>query len=78
MDWSTYYPAFVERDETQREIDAEHQTRSDSATKKPTKRVEIADIGCGFGGLLFALAPRFPETLILGRQSLKCFLYTPV
>jgi tRNA G46 methylase TrmB len=30
------------------------------------KTVEIADIGCGFGGLLFALAPRFPETLILG------------
>jgi tRNA (guanine-N7-)-methyltransferase len=31
------------------------------------KKVEIADIGCGFGGLLFALGPRFPETLILGR-----------
>ena len=33
------------------------------------KAVEIADIGCGFGGLLFALAPRFPETLILGMLS---------
>jgi hypothetical protein len=32
------------------------------------KQVEIADIGCGFGGLLFALGPRFPETLILGRS----------
>lgn len=31
-----------------------------------TKKVEILDIGCGFGGLLVALAPRFPETLILG------------
>lgn len=30
------------------------------------KNVEIADIGCGFGGLLFALGPLFPETLILG------------
>jgi tRNA (guanine-N7-)-methyltransferase len=30
------------------------------------KRVEIVDIGCGFGGLLFALATRFPQTLMLG------------
>lgn len=30
------------------------------------KKVEFADIGCGFGGLLIALAPMFPETLILG------------
>jgi len=29
-------------------------------------RVEMADIGCGFGGLLFSLSPMFPETLILG------------
>ena len=32
------------------------------------KNVEVADIGCGFGGLLFALAPRMPETLILGME----------
>ena len=31
-----------------------------------SKDVEIADIGCGYGGLLFALAPRFPDTLMLG------------
>lgn len=31
-----------------------------------TRRVKFADIGCGFGGLLVALAPKFPETLILG------------
>lgn len=30
------------------------------------KRVEFADIGCGFGGLLMALAPMFPDTLMLG------------
>lgn len=30
--------------------------------------VEIADIGCGFGGLLVALAPHFPESLILGME----------
>jgi len=26
----------------------------------------ILDIGCGYGGLLFALAPLFPNKLILG------------
>lgn len=31
------------------------------------KKVEFADIGCGFGGLLIALAPVFPDTLILGK-----------
>jgi tRNA (guanine-N7-)-methyltransferase len=40
------------------------------------KGVEIADIGCGFGGLLFALAPRFPETLILGQATLQLTLST--
>jgi tRNA (guanine-N7-)-methyltransferase len=31
------------------------------------EKIEIADIGCGYGGLLFALGPKFPETLVLGR-----------
>jgi tRNA (guanine-N7-)-methyltransferase len=30
------------------------------------KKVEVVDVGCGFGGLLFALAPKMPDTLILG------------
>ncbi|KAF8520266.1 putative methyltransferase [Hysterangium stoloniferum] len=33
-----------------------------------TKRPEFADIGCGFGGLLIALAPLFPDTLMLGME----------
>src|SRR5579859_7355547 len=32
------------------------------------KKVEIADIGCGFGGLLVSLAPLFPESLMLGME----------
>lgn len=36
--------------------------------KTLTKNVTIADIGCGFGGLLFALAPRYPDKLILGME----------
>jgi len=29
---------------------------------------EFADVGCGFGGLLIALAPLFPDTLMLGME----------
>ena len=52
----------------------------DWSEKYPTfaesgKDVEIADIGCGFGGLLFALGPRFPEQLILGMYTLLLFLF---
>jgi tRNA (guanine-N7-)-methyltransferase len=36
------------------------------------KSPEFADIGCGFGGLLIALAPLFPDTLMLGMYS---FIY---
>ena len=34
------------------------------------KTPEFADVGCGFGGLLIALAPLFPDTLMLGQSSL--------
>lgn len=33
-----------------------------------SKKVEFADIGCGFGGLLIALATLFPETLMIGME----------
>ncbi len=33
-----------------------------------TSRVEIADIGCGYGGLLVNLAAEFPTTLCLGME----------
>ncbi|KAI0762029.1 putative methyltransferase [Irpex lacteus] len=32
------------------------------------KTPEFADIGCGFGGLLIALAPLYPDTLMLGME----------
>lgn len=31
-------------------------------------RVEMADIGCGYGGLSIALAEAFPSTLVLGME----------
>jgi tRNA G46 methylase TrmB len=64
MDWSTYYPAFVSsRQSTQEGSDAP------SSLPKLVKDVEVADIGCGFGGLLVALAPKFPDKLLLGERD---------
>lgn len=31
-------------------------------------KVEFADLGCGYGGLLVGLAPLFPDTLMLGME----------
>ncbi|CAL1266810.1 unnamed protein product [Larinioides sclopetarius] len=31
-------------------------------------KVEFADIGCGYGGLLVELSPLFPDTLMLGLE----------
>jgi tRNA G46 methylase TrmB len=53
MDWSPYYPAFVP-------------DGAPEGSRKLSKDVEVADIGCGFGGLLVALAPKLPDTLLLG------------
>ncbi|KAG7699016.1 hypothetical protein KL930_002197 [Ogataea haglerorum] len=41
----------------------------DSETGKLDRQVEIADIGCGFGGLLVDLAPHFPDKLILAEKT---------
>ena len=35
----------------------------------PTSRVEFADIGCGYGGLLMQLSPMFPSTLMIGQWN---------
>ncbi|XP_014674502.1 PREDICTED: tRNA (guanine-N(7)-)-methyltransferase-like [Priapulus caudatus] len=34
----------------------------------PHPKVEIADIGCGYGGLLVSLSPMFPDQLMLGLE----------
>jgi tRNA (guanine-N7-)-methyltransferase len=60
MDWSVHFPAFV-RSSTGGD---EEQLSSTELTKQ----VEIADIGCGFGGLLVALSPLMPETLMIGME----------
>jgi tRNA (guanine-N7-)-methyltransferase len=56
MDWSTHFPKFFPP------------ASSDTSTTTPSPKVEFADVGCGFGGLLTALSPQFPDTLMLGME----------
>ena len=75
MDWARLYPNYAEKNQGQAVNEAaieSHDMKEEEqrAFKAISRNVEIADIGCGFGGLLFALAPKFPDTLILG--SFKC------
>lgn len=53
MNWGTIFP--------------EHFDAS-TGKSKTGKQVEFADVGCGFGGLIMDLAPKFPETLMLGLE----------
>ncbi|KAJ3052760.1 tRNA (guanine-N(7)-)-methyltransferase (tRNA(m7G46)-methyltransferase) [Rhizophlyctis rosea] len=53
-DWSKHYPA--------------HFPAAGTNGEASGKEVEFADIGCGYGGLLIALSPLFPSTLMLGME----------
>jgi tRNA (guanine-N7-)-methyltransferase len=71
MDWASLYPAYAvvkQEKKAAEEVDESTSMNEEEQRKLKaiTQNVEIADIGCGFGGLLFALAPKFPDTLILG------------
>ncbi|KAK0708167.1 putative methyltransferase-domain-containing protein [Lasiosphaeris hirsuta] len=73
MDWSSLFPYYVtEEDATEAEDSTPEalagQGLQPVEPKRLSKDVEVADIGCGFGGLLIALAPVMPETLILGLE----------
>lgn len=56
MDWGPHYPSYVARP-----ADQKHPAQLD-------RPVEFADIGCGYGGLLIALAPLFPDSLMIGME----------
>ncbi|KAF7185084.1 tRNA (guanine-N(7)-)-methyltransferase [Pseudocercospora fuligena] len=47
---------------------SQHHPAFATNNNQTTKQVTVADIGCGFGGLLFALAPKLPDHLILGLE----------
>ncbi|KAI1004060.1 tRNA (guanine-N(7)-)-methyltransferase [Podosphaera aphanis] len=79
MDWSTHYPSFIstavgtanEAGSKSEDDDATAATNERACRILPRplrKDVEVADIGCGFGGLLVALAAVMPDTLLLGME----------
>ncbi|KAL1245754.1 tRNA (guanine-N(7)-)-methyltransferase [Trichinella spiralis] len=47
---------------------AEKSVAENSPSDENYPKVEIVDIGCGYGGLLVALSPLFPNTFILGME----------
>lgn len=61
MDWSLSYPTFIDPNNT-----------SVEGPQSLIKDVTIADIGCGFGGLLVALGPKLPDQLLIGTMFMLC------
>jgi tRNA (guanine-N7-)-methyltransferase len=68
MSWVEHYPAFAESANNNDEPDPDKNSQDSEKPPEMTKQVEIADIGCGYGGLLFALSPKLPDKLILGLE----------
>jgi tRNA (guanine-N7-)-methyltransferase len=78
MDWSSLYPDYVAENGVADKSPSALGTEVDQSLlpvnpRRLSKDVEVADIGCGFGGLLIALAPLMPDTLILGRNC--CWIF---
>lgn len=63
MDWAPYYLAHI----APATVSAKSGDIPNEDLIPLKKDVTVADIGCGFGGLLVALAPRMPDELLIGR-----------
>lgn len=73
MDWSPYYPAYFARTRGLPEpiditTDPNEDMGAEAVALKKTGIVDIVDIGCGFGGLLVELGPKFSNSVILGME----------
>lgn len=84
MDWSVHFPAYIDHAApTPLATPAQHSTAEDTLSpgagaglsspnhhhpKPLTKPITVADVGCGFGGLLVALSPLLPDDLIIGLE----------
>jgi len=71
MDWYQFYPKYFEpKLKDEKHDDAKDASNGDlvGGRENPLKKVEFADIGCGYGGLLVSLSPVFPESLMLGME----------
>ncbi|OUZ99208.1 tRNA (guanine-N-7) methyltransferase [Macleaya cordata] len=68
VDYSLHYPHFFPSDETCNENCNSTINPEASILKPHSKKIQFADIGCGFGGLLISLSTLFPETLMIGME----------
>ncbi|XP_013382075.1 tRNA (guanine-N(7)-)-methyltransferase isoform X2 [Lingula anatina] len=64
MRWSEYFPEFFPPEETNNDKHDDHRDLPENHRHE----VEFADIGCGYGGLLVALSPMFPDKLMVGME----------
>ena len=53
MNWSAHYPQYFD---------------GYNGSGINGERIEFVDIGCGYGGLSFALAEAYPDKLVLGME----------
>jgi len=60
MDWSQLYPEHFEP--------LNDDVNGGDRLSGELSRVEFADIGCGYGGLLVSLSTLYPQTLMLGME----------
>ncbi|KAJ1999284.1 tRNA (guanine-N(7)-)-methyltransferase (tRNA(m7G46)-methyltransferase) [Coemansia thaxteri] len=82
-DWSNLYPAYFRpltaTEPSKRPLSPSSSAAADTLPKRGpaastasddslSAQVEFADIGCGYGGLLVALAPLYPNTLMVGME----------
>ncbi|CUG92448.1 tRNA guanine-N(7)-methyltransferase, putative [Bodo saltans] len=58
----------AENDDDHPDCPEEMRNRTRQWYPTSTKDVEFLDVGCAFGGMLFSLAPLFPDTLMLGLE----------
>mmetsp|Transcript_8341 Transcript_8341/g.15176 ORF Transcript_8341/g.15176 Transcript_8341/m.15176 type:complete len:289 (+) Transcript_8341:55-921(+) len=75
VDWSVHFPHFFARNTEILQLNtAEHPIEypgpvaDDLNGKAGNHQVRFLDVGCGFGGLLMALSPKYPDKLMLGME----------
>eukprot|EP00397_Hematodinium_sp_SG-2012_P048342 GEMP01055342.1.p1 GENE.GEMP01055342.1~~GEMP01055342.1.p1 ORF type:complete len:264 (+),score=56.46 GEMP01055342.1:46-837(+) len=74
VDWATHFPQAFQEPETLQinttdfPISYPNNPVADARNGLAGPHVTFVDVGCGFGGLLLALSPLFPNDLILGME----------
>ncbi|KAF9613320.1 hypothetical protein IFM89_006830 [Coptis chinensis] len=68
VDYALHYPQYFQTDHTIADNGDVNNNSTASLHKTQSKKIQFADIGCGFGGLIVSLSTLFPETLMIGME----------